>query len=155
MPHLPVDTDALNWHRYFAMEANNRAWALAVEKRSTAQDDEMLDAAHASAWHWDACGTELNHMRARMLLAEVHALLGRGKSSLRFADEMRGYFLTHGAPDWEIAFVHSIYAHAAWVAGDKDLHRAAYQDAVAAIDQIAEPEDREVVMQTFSQVPAP
>jgi hypothetical protein len=155
MPHLPGNTDVLSWHRYFAMEANNRAWALAVEVRSAVQDDEMLDAAHAAAWHWDAVGTELNHMRAKMLLAEVHALLGRGGSALRLADEMRGYFLSHGAPDWEIAFVHTIYAHAAWVAGAKELYRAAYQDGVAAIDQIADPGDREVVMRTFDQVPPP
>jgi hypothetical protein len=155
MPHLPDNTDSLSWHRYFAMEANNRAWALAVEVRTAAQNDEMLDAAHAAAWHWDAVGTELNHMRARMLLAEVHALLGNGEAALRFADEMRSYFVSHDTPDWEIAFVHMIYAHAAISAGFKDLHRTAYELAVAAVDQIADPEDREVVMRTFDQVPAP
>jgi len=90
-----------------------------------------------------------------MLLAEVHAQLGMGESSLRLADEIRGYFLSYEAPDWEIAFVHCIYAHATWVAGAEELYRSAYQDAVAAIDQIAEPEDREVVIRTFNQLPAP
>jgi hypothetical protein len=31
----------------------------------------MLDAAHASAWHWAKVGSELNRMRATLLLAEV------------------------------------------------------------------------------------
>jgi hypothetical protein len=39
-----------------------------------------------------------------MLLAEVHALLGFGKSALGYAEEMREYFLRVGAPDWETAF---------------------------------------------------
>jgi hypothetical protein len=32
--------------------------ALSVQSRSTAEDQEMLNAAHASAWHWGQVGTE-------------------------------------------------------------------------------------------------
>jgi hypothetical protein len=55
-----------------------------VQTRSAAEDQEMLNAAHASAWHWAGVGTELNRMRATMLLAEVHALLGLGQSALAY-----------------------------------------------------------------------
>jgi len=33
MPHTPEDLEPDNWHRYFAMENNNRAWQLAIEDR--------------------------------------------------------------------------------------------------------------------------
>ena len=73
--------DITTWHKRFTVETNNRAWDLAIQPRTPAQDREMLDAAHASAWHWSAIGTELNRMRATMLLAEVHAVLGHGVSA--------------------------------------------------------------------------
>ena len=148
-------TDITTWQKRFAMDTNNRAWDLAVVPRTPAEDREMLDAAHASAWHWSAIGTELNRMRATMLLAEVHAQLGHGASAFGFAQEMHNYFTSHDTPDWEIAFTHAIYAHAASVAGASAVHRRAYENAIAAIAAIADDEDRAIVMKTFSKVPRP
>jgi hypothetical protein len=128
---------------------------LSVQSRSTAEDQEMLNAAHASAWHWGQVGTELNRMRATMLLAEVHSLLGYGRSGLAYAEEMREYFLKVGAPDWETAFVHVVHAHASSVAGDAVKHRASYESAVAALGNISSEEERAIVASTFSHVPKP
>lgn len=155
MPHLPEDTDPNTWHRYFAIECNNRTWELVERPRSPAEDLEMLNAAHASAFHWGQVGNELNHMRAKMLLAEVHAQLGYGQSAMAYAEEIRGYFLNRDTPDWELAFTHAIYAHAAFAAGNSEAHRAAYQEAVKAMNAIADEEDRKIVRKTFDQVPPP
>ncbi len=135
--------------------ANNRAWELSVFERTPEQDQEMLDAAHASAWHWSAIGTELNRMRSTMLLAEVHALLGFGASALRYAEEMRAYFTARETADWELAFTHVIHAHAASAAGAVEAHRIAYQSAQMALKAIVDDEDRAIVIKTFSQVPLP
>lgn len=115
----------------------------------------MLQAAHASAFHWDHVGDELNRMRAMMLLAEVHALLGMTPSALQYAEEMQAFFLDRDTPDWEIAFAHAIYAHAAYVAGDLTAHARAYRDAALALEAIADPEDQMLVRITFDQVPPP
>lgn len=147
--------DITTWHKRFAVETNNRAWDLAIQPRTPAQDREMLDAAHASAWHWSAIGTELNRMRATMLLAEVHAVLGHGVSAFEFAREMHAYFTTHQSPDWEIAFAHTIYAHAASLVGANAVYFRAYETATRAIQAIARDEDRDIVMKTFSKVPRP
>lgn len=155
MPQLPEDTDATSWHRYFAMQSNNRAWALAVQDRSEAEDMEMLDAAHASAFHWNVAGDEIHRMRAGMLLAEVHALLGLGQTAFDHAERMRDFFLDRETPDWELAFVHAIHAHAAAIVGDADGHEASYAEAERAIEAIADPEDRRIVLETFDQVPSP
>ena len=155
MPQETDDSDLQSWHRRFASSANNRAWELSVLQRAAAQDREMLDAAHASAWHWSAIGTELNCMRATMLLAEVHALLGYGTTALQYAEEMRAYFVGRETADWELAFTHVIHAHAASVAGAPDLHRIAYGNAVIALKAIADEEDRIIVAKTLAHVPAP
>lgn len=148
--------DANPWHKRFAAQANNRAWDLTTVARTPEEDREMLDAAHASAWHWGAIGTELNRMRATMLLAEVHAQLGHGASAFEFAQAMHAYFVGNpDTPDWEIAFAHAIQAHAAAVAGASAVHRRAFESASAAIQAIASDEDRAIVMKTFAQIPRP
>ena len=156
MAQAPTTTDPALWHRFFAMQGNNRAWDLVEQSRVHAANHDLLDAAHAAAWHWRAIGTELNHMRATMLLAEVHALLGHGQTALAYAEAMKAYFLGKSdTPDWEIAFTHAIHAHAAHAAGRGELHAAAYRDAAASIAVVKDDEDRAVVLKTFALVPAP
>jgi hypothetical protein len=155
MSNLPKETDPQAWHRYFGIECNNRAWALTLVQRTPAQDREMLDAAHVAAFHWGHAGTELNHARAWMLLAEVHALLGHGDTALAYAEDVRDFFLGRETPDWELAFTHAIYAHAACTAGLLPAYRIAYQQAEEALAAIADPEDRAIVQQTFDLVPKP
>jgi hypothetical protein len=156
MPNPPEDTDPQKWHRYFAIDNNNRAWDLAaLPARTRSQEYELLNTAHAAAAHWSAVGTELNRMRARMLLAEVHALLGLGQSAFELSEAVRAYFLSRETDDWEVAFTHAIHAHAASVAGESMAHRTSYAAAVTAIETIASAEDRDIVMQTFNQVPKP
>lgn len=156
MPMPPETTEPQAWNRHFAMQANNRAWELASQPtRTEAESREMLDAAHASAHHWSACGTELNRMRADYLLAEVHALLGLGASAMTRAVETLSYFERVETPDWERAYVRVIHAHAAAAAGDARTHAESYALAETAIRAIADPEDRRIVEQTFAQVPRP
>jgi hypothetical protein len=156
MPHLPESTNPIDWARYFAIEANNRAWQLASQReRSEIQLQEMLHAAHASAYHWNTVGTDLNRARAKYLLAEVHALVGFGASALSLATEALSYFETVDTPDWERAYLHVIHSHAAAAAGDAHSHAASYFTADAAVQSIVDPEDRRIVEQTFVQVPGP
>jgi hypothetical protein len=155
MPETTAPEEAALWHRRFAAAANNRAWELTEQTRSATEDQEMLHAAHASAWHWAKVGAEVNRMRATMLLAEVHALLGMGRTALAYAEEMRTYFLGIQSPDWELAFVHVVHAHAAYVAGDTGEHRASYSQAVAAIAAVSSEAERRNVAGTFDRVPKP
>jgi hypothetical protein len=148
--------DQAEFHRQTAMQCNNRAWELSIRSRTPAEDREMLDAAHTAAWHWRQIGTEINIQRANMLLAEAHALVGHGTTALTLAEMMRDFFLgREDTPDWERAFAHVIYAHAAFVAGERETHRQAYRDAETALAAIADEEDRKIVLETFQHVPQP
>lgn len=156
MPIPPEDTRPDSWQRFFASTANNVAWQLAELPATDVDVRQLLNAAHAAAWHWESAGNELNHMRALMLLAQAHALAGLGTTALRFADQMRSYFLGgQNTPDWEIAFVHVIHAHAACVAGAAGQHASSYAEATRAVAEVGDAQDREVVLRIFRQVPAP
>ena len=105
----PEDSRPESWHRFFASLANNRAWRLAESPGEQVGERGLLNAAHASAWHWEAVGDELNRMRALMLLAQAHALAGHGQTALAYADEMRSYFVAApGTPEWERALAHAV-----------------------------------------------
>lgn len=152
----PQDTKPESWHRFYAASANNAAWTLAELPASEANHRDLLDAAHAAAWHWQQVGNELNGMRALMLLAVAHAQAGLGATALAYADEMRHYFLARpSTSDGEIAFAHAVHAHAASAAGAKELHARSYAQAVQAIAAIASEEERDNVQRLFRQVPAP
>lgn len=143
-------------HRWHAIECNNLAWRLSdLPGRTPVQDDEMLNAAHASAFHWSVVGTELNQARATMLLGHVHAALGSGDAARRYAQSSYDYLAAHDPPDWEIAFAHAILAHAAFAAGDAALHQQHYARAQELGEAIADPEDKEIFSNTFRFIPAP
>ena len=146
----------LDAHRHFAIECNNKAWSLVEAPNAAEQRDELLDLAHASALHWRAIGTDLEKMRATMLLANVHAALGLSASAMNYAQQMRSFFLDQSAtPDWEIAFVHTIHARACASAGDAEGHAESFAQAQAAISAIADPQDKAIVLVTFEQVQKP
>lgn len=150
------DRDSPRWHKRFGSHCNNRGWKLSVQPaRTPAEDREMLDVAHAAAWHWDQVGTALNRMRAQMLLAEVHALLGFGASALAIAEEMRAYFLQRDCDAWELTLTHAIHAHAAHVAGRASLHRQSHAEALSAFAAIDNAADRAIVDKTLSHIPRP
>ena len=152
----PEGIDPESWHRFFGSTANNRAWTLAEMPSHEVDRDELLNAAHAAAWHWQQIGTELHRMRACMLLAQAHAQAGLGSSALAYAERMRAYFLfAPDTPDWERAFTHVVHAHAAAAAGARQQHAESYANAQAALLAIADDEDRAIVERVFRHVPKP
>jgi hypothetical protein len=156
MSQPPSAEDQARWHRWFAVECNNRAWHLADQaSRTAAEADEMLDAAHAAALHWAQVGTPLNHARAQMLLGHVHALLGHGALAQRFARASHAHLTSIDTPDWEIAFSHAVMANAAAAAHDAEAHRRHHAAARAAGDAIADGADRTIFEATFARIPTP
>ena len=143
-------------HKWHAIESNNLAWNLADRPaRTAAEDEEMLHAAHASAFHWAKAGTVLNQARANMLLAHVHAALRDGRAALAYAEQCNDYLAAHDPPDWEMAFSQAVLAHAAYAAGEADLHREYHARAQQLGQAIADPEDKEIFLRTFNLIPSP
>jgi hypothetical protein len=72
----PEDTKPESWHRFFGASANNTAWTLAELPAAEVSHRDLLNAAHAAAWHWQHAGSELNRMRALMDVAWVGLAAG-------------------------------------------------------------------------------
>jgi len=155
--HDSVSPEELaRWRRWFAVECNNRAWKLAESpSRTPDEDEEMLHSAHASALHWDEVGTQVNHMRAAMLLGHVHGLLGDGRRAMRYAREAYDFVMGRESPAWEVAFAHAVLANAAHAAGDRALHGRHYEMAHAEGTALPDAEERAIFEAMFRAVPAP
>ena len=80
--------DAASAHRNFSVEAFNSAWDL-IEKPDWSDDDidEMINLAHASAWHWTRRQdvSPKNRAISAWQLSRVYAEAGRFEESERWA----------------------------------------------------------------------
>jgi hypothetical protein len=98
MSKTPENLQPESWHRYFAIKANNAAWNMSESLEDVLNHTELLDAAHASAWHWRVVGTTLNQMRSTMLLALIHSRMNMGPSAWSYAESMKKYFTELAEP---------------------------------------------------------
>ena len=154
MSKLPDNLQPESWHRYFAINANNSAWSMSETLEDVLDNTDLLDIAHASAWHWRVVGTTLNQMRSTMLLALIHSRMNMGPSAWKYAESMKKNFTENAeTPAWELAFVYTIHAWAAFACSKWDDYKASYQLATSCLEAIQDPEDRAVVMKTFNLIP--
>lgn len=144
----PTDLDAAA-HRRAAIALYNHVWTLLeLPDRTTAQDDEMIHAAHASRYHWSLAegSTPINLGRGEWLCSRVYAVLGRAEPALWHAHRSVAA-AEAGGPDveaWDHAAALEAMTRAKAVAGDPDV--AAWKArAAAALDGIADAEDRESI----------
>jgi hypothetical protein len=114
-------------HKKFAAAAFNHAWDL-IELKTRTDDDvrQMLDAAHASSWHWrhrdDA--TPQNRSIADWQLSRVHALAGNGAMALDYGNLSLVTANETGLPFY-ISYAFEAIARANWVLGNLDDARTA------------------------------
>ena len=140
--------------RKLAAELFNGVWALMeTEDRTVAQDDRMLHMAHASRHHWEQVGTPANLARGEWLCSRVYAVLGRGEPALHHARRVLELCEEHGIGDWDLAFAHEALARAHAVAGDRAAAAAALERARAAAEDIADPQDRELLDADLRTIP--
>jgi hypothetical protein len=57
MTEKPSPEEVVHWQRRLASQANNRAWSISEQPaRKAAEDEEMLNAAHATMYFWSIVG---------------------------------------------------------------------------------------------------
>jgi hypothetical protein len=141
-------------HRRLGVDLFNGTWRLLErDDRSRADDDRMLHMAHASRYHWEQVGTATNLARGEWLCSRVYAVLGRGEPSLHHAQRVLDLCRENGIGDWDLAFAHESLARAHAVAGDRAAARSATEQALASAEEIADPDDRAMVLADLETIP--
>lgn len=145
-------------HRRLGVDLFNHVWTL-IEKadRTPAETDEMIHAAHASRYHWSKAGTTVNLGRGEWQIARVYSVLGRGEPAQFHAARCVAYvqaaIAAGEADDWDLAGAYEGSARAAAVAGVTDEAIAWRDKARAALADISDPGDREVIEGDLATLP--
>lgn len=146
-------------HRQLGKDLFNHTWTL-IEKadRSPAETDEMVHATHASSFHWSrGGGTLANAARGQWQIARVYSTLGRGEAAIWHANrclELVEAAIKAGvADDWDMPAALEGLARAQAVAGDRAAAIETRARARAALEGIADPEDRQIIEQDLESTP--
>jgi hypothetical protein len=143
-------------HRALGVALYNHVWTLLeTADRTPAQVDEMIHAAHASRFHWSrAEGSEpVNLARGEWQCSRAYAVLGRGEPALWHARRCLAINEANGSADWDIASAYEAMARASLVVGDLDAAADWKARATAALDAIADQDDREIIEGDLAALP--
>jgi DNA-binding transcriptional MerR regulator len=154
-PPTPPTLDAAT-HRQLGAGLYNRTWdLLEVEDRTADQDDELVDTAHASAWHWRQVGNEANASRAHWILSRVYAVLGRGQEALYHARRQNEIIELggEGFEPWDAPSGAEAMARALALAGDTAGAVEWKARASQLVTAIPGAEDRAVIENDIATIP--
>ncbi|MEV7179869.1 MerR family transcriptional regulator [Kitasatospora sp. NPDC093679] len=150
----PAATPPDDGGRRLAVDLFNGVWRLLEkEDRTVEEDDRMLHMAHASRHHWGEVGQPVNLSRGEWQCSRVYSVLGRGEPAIHHAARSLAICREHGIGDWDLAFAYEALARAHAVAGDAAQARVWTEQALAAAEDIAEDDDRELVLTDLESVP--
>jgi hypothetical protein len=132
--------------RRLAVDLFNRAWTLMeLPARTPEQDDELLDTAYASAYHWLQVGTAANRARSQWQLSRVYVVLGRPEPALHHAQRCLAWCEAHPETleDWDVPYAHEALARAHALAGDTEEAQRHAALARELADGVVGAKDRE------------
>lgn len=143
--------------RRLGVDLYNSTWTL-IEKadRTAAETDEMIHRAHASRWHWARVGEPINLARGEWLCSRVYATLGRGEPALwhaRRCVEINEALGRDARETWDLPAAYEGMARASFAAGDPASGALWKAKAVAALEDIADADDREPIAQDIATLP--
>jgi DNA-binding transcriptional MerR regulator len=142
--------------RLLGAQLFNEAWRLMeLEGRTRDDDDRMIHTAHASRYHWGQVpGVAPAHLaRGEWQVSRVYAVLGRPEPALHHARRVLDHCQENGIGDWDLAFAYEALARAHAVAGDTAQARRYTDQALAAAKDIAEDNERELVLADLETIP--
>jgi cation transport regulator ChaB len=156
------DNDVIQAHKRFAVELFNHTWELYDKKeRSRSDDEEMLNSAHASAYHWsqlkDVIGEERykqSFPRAEYLISRVNWALGNAEASLRHAERSLEYCEEYGIADFDLAFAYEALARAHSLTGNQKERDRYVELAKKASDDIKKKEEKDAFLSELASVPS-
>lgn len=131
-------------NKSIAIELFNQTWNL-IEKKDKNQSeiDRMINAVHATRYHWEIAGEAVNIARGEWLISRVYALLGRGEPCWYHASRCLALTLENDLKDFDLAFAYESRARAAMINKDK-VEAAKYLTlAQDAGELIANPDDKD------------
>ena len=132
----------------------NRVWELLeASDRSSNDDDEMVNAAHASRYLWSAIGDEQNFAIGDWQISRVYSVLGRGEPAVHHARRCLEHAGRVDGQPWLLASAYEGLARAYAVSGDRAAAGEWKSKAEARLADVTDPDDREIVERDLATLP--
>ncbi|WP_409271764.1 hypothetical protein V1499_19350 [Neobacillus sp. SCS-31] len=140
-------------HRKLAISLFNYTWDL-IEKieRSEADDESMINAAHASRFHWGLAGNPLNFARGEWQISRVYSLIGRAEPALYHANKSFDLCLNNDLGAFDLGFAYEALARAYAVQGDKQKRDENILMAKQAAQKVQEDGDKAWLLKNIDTV---
>ena len=149
-------TGSVTDQKLLAAQLFNETWRLMEQEERTGQDDDrMIHTAHASRYHWGQVPTAppAHLARGEWQISRVYTVLGRAEPALHHARRVLNLCQENGIGDWDLAFAYEALARAHAIAGDAGQAREFTDRALAAAEDIADSEDRDLVLADLETIP--
>lgn len=154
MTESVVESLSRDGERRLAAALFNATWDLMEkEDRTPAENDRMIHSAHASRYHWEQVGTAANLARGEWQCSRVYAVLRRAEPCLHHAQRVLDICRENGIGDWDLGFAYEALARGSAVAGDAEAARMWTERALAAAEDIAEEQERAMLMADLETIP--
>lgn len=142
-------------HRTFGADLFNGTWTLLERTDRTPDEDaRMIHMTHASAYHWLQVGQPENFARSHWQCSRVYSSVGRAEPALYHARFVLDICERHGIGDFDLAYAYEALARAYAVGGDSAESARWLAKARAAADEIAEQDDRDLLLADLATIPA-
>jgi hypothetical protein len=134
-------------HQFFAVECNNEVWKLLEKKeRSPEETETLINAAHASLYHWQFVGNQVNLQRGYWLLSHVYTVLQLQTGAVYYANRCWDITQKEGLKDFDLAYAYEALARSQALTGNQTGYERYHQMAVDAGENIANQEDKNLFL---------
>ena len=141
------------YHRKFAIELFNYTWTL-LEKENRDKDDDldMINAAHASRFHWGKIGNPINFERGDWQISRVYAILDKSEQALIYANKCLEICQKNNIGDFDLAFAYEALARAYAIAGNQRKFKENLKLAEQAANNIKKADDKEYFLKELKTI---
>jgi len=141
-------------HKRFAVNAFNLVWdLLGKEGRTQEEEDKMVNAVHASRFHWGEIGTPLEFERGEWQISRVYSVLNQPEAAKLHAQRCLDICEQNSIKDFDIAFAYEAMARANAVAGEQAEAEKYVQLGKEAGEQIAEKGNKDYFLSELKTIP--
>jgi len=149
-----VDPLSRAQHRKIGSDLFNYTWSLLErKKRSLAETDELLNAAHASRYHWGHAGTPLNLSIGEWQVSRVYAVLGRAEPALYHGRRALEIARRNRLGRFYLAYAYEALARAAAVDGDRRARNRYLREARRIGAEVRDRDDRRTLLEDLATIP--
>lgn len=140
-------------HRSLGISLFNKVWDLIDKKdRSPEETEVMINAAHASLYHWLQVGEPINFARGEWQVSRVYSLCARSEPALHHAENSLRICRENSIGDFDLAFAYEAVARAYSVSQQSEKTHEFLALANEAAKEIKKEDDRKYFLSELKSI---